>query len=304
MMDLKKYALLLSLFAILILALGCTAGDAGTDPVGRVWFGGDTGLIASYELETSDVYEDESFPITVLLENKGEHTIFPHEVELEIKGISPNDFTGVDFLTDNTEQVEKVSEYLPEGGYDIVHFGEALYQGLSGTFYDANVYVEYTYPYATYVAVPKVCFKYDIRDRRVCEVEGIKDAFASGAPIQIGTAKQRPAGVGKIYLEIPIVNKGTGRAKAYATSEFSNLYDEIRFEVETIGWTCTAQGDPQVARVKRGEGFGETVIRCKSDQLERGDLFTAQVDVTLSYFYQDLISERVRIKENPDLDSY
>lgn len=287
----------------LLFVVGCQqTSTAGTEPVGRVWFGGDKGLLASFEMETMDVYEDEAFPVTVLLENKGEYTLYPHEVMLEIKGISPNDFSGIDFLLDNSEQVEKVSEYLPDGGYELVSFGEALYEGLSGTFYDANIYVEYTYPYATFVAVPKVCFKQDLRDRRVCEVEEAKEAFASGAPIQIGSVRERAAGSGSVYVEIPVYNKGQGRAKAFINDEFSNLYDEIKFEIETPGFTCTARGDPQIVRIPRAQELAqETIIRCKSDQLEKGALYTKQVDLTLSYYYQDLLSTRVRIKQNPEL---
>jgi hypothetical protein len=304
-MRMKRTVLFMLSVVVLLFLAGCQGQNANPEGVSAVWFGGDQGLLASYELETREIYEDEAFPITVLLENKGEYTIFPHEVELEIKGISPNDFSGVDFLTDNLDQIERVSEYLPEGGYEIVDFGEALYEGLSGTFYDAEIYVEMTYPYATFVAIPRVCFKENFRDKRVCEIEGVREGYASGAPIQSGAVKQRPAGAGQFYLEIPVVNRGQGRAKAYVNDEFSNLYDEVRFEVNTEGFTCNSRGDPQIVRISRAPGsMNEQVIRCKSDRLEKGALYTQQVDITLSYYYQDLMSEVVRIKENPDLLDY
>jgi hypothetical protein len=293
------------ILAVFLLGAQSCSNDAGTEAVSSVWIGGSDGLYADFEAfgVQNEIYEDESFPVVVLLQNVGEFTIHEHEVEMHIRGISENDFSGLDFEKTNSDRLDKVNEYLPDGGYERVLFGDAVYEGLSGTFYDANLYLEYTYPYATYIAVPKVCFKEDLRDERVCNVEGTKTAFASAAPIQIGTVTEKPYGSGKIYLEIPIHNAGDGRSKAYSGDGFSSLYDTVSFEVETPGLECTSRGDPSVARMPREGAVGtQTTIVCVSDSLEEGALYTSQVDVTVTYYYQDLGSTRVRIKENPELD--
>lgn len=306
-MKLQKY-LILSFLALAVLVLASCQQQTSTT-LGGVWIGGSYGLAAEFEEfgTTYEIYEDEAFPVVVLLQNKGEFTIQPHEVELKIRGISENDFTGLDFEKTNDEEIQKVTEFLPDGGYQRVTFGEAQYQGLTGTFYDANIYLEYTYPYATYIAVPQVCFKEDLRDERVCDVESTQTAYASGGPLQIGTVTEKPYGSGKIYLEIPIYNSGNGRSKAYLGDEFSSLYDTVAFSVETAGMECSSRGDPSVARLPRktledSNVAAETTIICISDSLEDDALYTAEVDITLTYYYQDLASTRVRIKENPELD--
>lgn len=305
-MKVHQGIILLSLSILLLLA-GCQS-DAGSESVQSVWVGGSTGLAAEFEDFGigNEIYEDEAFPIVVLLQNKGEFTIQPHEVQLIIRGISETDFSGVDFERTNDDKLDKISEYLPEGGYERVNFGDAVYEGLTGTFYDANIYLEYTYPYATYISVPKVCFKEDLRDERVCEVSGSKTAFASAGPIQIGTVVEKPYGSGKVYLEIPVYNSGNGRSKAYLGDDFSTIYDIVGFQVETEGMTCTSRGDPAVVRMARttaeDAGTVESTIVCISDSLEEDALYTKQVDLTLTYYYQDLASTRVRILENPDLD--
>lgn len=303
------HRLLLLFSVILALLLASCGQQAGTESIGSVWRGGSAGLSASFEDfgVGNEVYEDEAFPIVVLLQNNGEFTIQPHEIELKIRGISENDFSGVDFEKTNSEELTKVSEYLPDGGYERVNFGDAVYEGLTGTFYDANVYIEYTYPYQTYIAIPKVCFKEDLRDERVCDVSSSQTAFASGGPIQIGSVTEKPYGSGRIYLEIPLYNAGQGRSKAYLGDDFSSIYDTVSFEVETSGMECSSRGDPSVARMARAtaqgsSGAAETTIICISDSLAKDTLETRQVSVTLSYYYQDLASTRVRIKENPELD--
>lgn len=304
----KKFAVLISLALLVAILTGCTRGPAGTESVGTIWLGGSTGLAAEFEDfgVNNEIYEDEAFPIVVLLQNKGEFTLQPNEVDMKIRGISENDFSGLDFEKTNSEKIDKISEYLPDGGYERVNFGDAVYEGLTGTFYDANIYLEYTYPYVTYISIPKVCFKEDLRDERVCDVTGTKEAFASAGPIQIGTVTEKPYGNAKIYLEIPVYNAGYGRSKAYLGDDYSTIYDIIGFEVETAGMECNSRGDPSIARLPRAtadnEVMADTYIICTSDSLEEDALYTAQVDITLTYYYQDLASTRVRIKENPDLD--
>ncbi len=305
-MKVRYVSILLSLIAVLLVT-SCQS-NAGSETIQSVWVGGSTGLAAEFEDFGigNEIYEDEAFPIVVLLQNKGEFTIQPNEVQLIIRGISETDFSGVDFEKTNHDKLDKISEYLPDGGYERVNFGDAIYEGLTGTFYDANIYLEYTYPYATYISVPKVCFKEDLRDERVCDVTGSKTAFASAGPIQIGTVVEKPYGSGKVYLEIPVSNSGNGRSKAYLGDDFSTIYDIVGFQVETEGMTCTSRGDPSVVRMSRttADDAGTTVstIVCISDSLEENALYTKQVDITLTYYYQDLASTRVRIKENPDLD--
>ena len=293
--------IVIGVLILIILGLsGCTGGT-GNQGVGlSKWFGGSMGLIASFEsFGASEIYEDENFPLVLLVENKGEEPVLDHEAEFEILGISPNEFSVIQFTMDNSDPLEQVSEFLPEGGFERINFGDARYDALSGRFYDANIFVQYSYPYTTKIAVPQVCYKEDLRDPRLCEAEGTKEAYASGAPIQISMVTERPAGKGRLYLEIPIYNAGQGKSKAYLGDDFSNLYDEVAFEVKTNGWTCTSKGDPSMARISKVEN--EAVIRCISDELPTDTLYLSQFDLTLTYYYQDLVGTVITIKENPEL---
>ena len=126
-MNIHRMLLLFGITLALLLA-GC-GQQAGSESVQSVWLGGSYGLIVSFEDfgVGNEVYEDEAFPIVALLQNNGEFTIQPNEVELKIRGISENDFSGVDFEKTNADELTKVSEYLPDGGYERVSFGDAVY---------------------------------------------------------------------------------------------------------------------------------------------------------------------------------
>jgi hypothetical protein len=261
-----------------------------------------TGSVSDQSMQI-EVWEDESFPISVQLTNNGEYTIPAHEVRLEIAGIAPSDFTGIRFLQDNSEPIDKVSDWLPQGGDAYIDFGSARYGRLEGTHYDANIYVKYTYPYETYINIPRVCYKTNIRDTTICTVDSTRQAFASGGPMQIGTVKQSYIGKNKIMLEIPIKNVGQGKSKAFRSDEFRVEWDEVLFEINDPEWECQSRGSPNVARITQPggtRGSSETIIRCINDRFDGQTPYTKSVTMTLKYFYDDWIMQTVRIRENPD----
>jgi hypothetical protein len=311
-MKIIKY-LLLSLVLISLLFVSCT-GNRMEGGVATPFHGGSEGLIAEFEDVGSlmsqsgypEIWEDQGIPIQVRIYNRGEFTLPSNSVMFTIKGIKiPEDFQGAEAMKTNTNEIEKVSEYLTEGGDELVDFGEAYYvKGVKGTFYDANVFIEYSYPYEQTVVVPKICFKGDPYDETICNVDESKQAFISGGPFQIGTVVQRPAGKGRISVEIPIRNVGGGKAKKEDSmfEDFSPLYDELIMEIPD-GWECSAKGGGDTIRVSRN---GETVIRCKygfyGAPIPENDIYTSTLDLRLHYIYWDFVSQTVRIRENPELN--
>src|SRR3989338_10667675 len=102
---------IMSIFVLATLLVASCEQQAGSDTVQSVWIGGDDGLKVEFEDfgVGNEIYEDEAFPIVALLQNQGEFTIQPNEVELKIRGISENDFSGVDFEKTNADELTKVS---------------------------------------------------------------------------------------------------------------------------------------------------------------------------------------------------
>ncbi len=307
-----KITYVLAIILIMVFSIGAQCSRSQADSTVEAPFnGGIEGLVAEFWQigSVSDtgpdnqVWEDESFPVQARVMNKGEYTIPAHDVEFEIQGISQSDFTGIDFTADNDEEIDGVSEFLPDGGEITVDFGEAHYNNLVGTHYDANIKLNYIYPYETYINIPKVCYKEDIKDNTFCNVDETKQAFASGGPLAVGTVTESYIGKGKIMLEIPISNVQKGKAKAYKNDEFETMYDQVAFSIDDPDWECQARGNPSVARITRPQGEPgneEAVIRCINEHLEAGALYQRAITLKLSYYYNDWITQTVRIRENPD----
>ncbi len=276
------------------------------------YVGGSTGIMAEFvdfnlnEEGYNDVVEDEVFPVHFILENTGEYTVTTEQINMEIRGISESDFSGLDFEKTNSEELTSISAEASNFDSEEVDFGDAIYEGLTGTFYDARIYLEYDYPYQTQIIIPKVCLKYDLRSESGCEVSEAKTAYVSGAPIQIGTITEEPYGTGSVYLEIPIYNAGgssnlgyyVGRAKAYESDAFSALHDTVIFSVEgeEIGWSCyyLEGSDSPIIYIGREEG-DQATLTCISDTFEEGTERTEELKITLDYYYQETVSAEVRI---------
>ena len=172
----RKLYLAIILSISLMMLVGCESDEAPTGP--SPYIGGSKGVVAEFEplgIEEAGIYEifeDESFPIQVILKNKGEHDLSSGDVTVNIYGILLSDFTGISTGTlTNKKTIEMISELNDEmGGEEIVNFGQdAKYiQNIPGTLFDLYVFASYTYRYKTYASVSKVCFKENLRDERVC----------------------------------------------------------------------------------------------------------------------------------------
>lgn len=303
----KKILISLTILAVLIALTGC--GDEEITVGDSPFEGGDDGLTAEFEpmgiVEGGiySIFDNEEFPIELILKNKGEENVAVGDVEVTIYGVLLSDFSGIPSGTvTNNEAIDKVSDLNPDGGEVIIDFTsgseDAKYiQALPGTFYDVNIFANYVYKYKTFASVPNVCFKEDLRDKRICEVEEIKDVFVSGAPIQVTHVEENSAGPGIVALEFDIENVGGGQA-ATPNGEFDTRYDQVIYAItpasEVANWKCTSSGRENEARLVDEKA----TIRCKLvNTLEEDALYTKAIGLEISYDYRDIIQETIRIEK-------
>ena len=280
-------SIILSMFLI-----GCNGTDDVTGP--EPYIGGSRGVIAEFEplgLEEDGlftIYDDEEFPLQLILKNKGEEPIASNQAKVQIYGILLDDFEslGAGELT-NEREIGEVSEVNSEGGEEIINFGQKLkyLPEIQGGFYDANIFAAFTYRYKTHASVPKVCFKEDFTDDEVCDVDERKTVFSSGAPIQVKSVIEKPAGAGIISLTFEVENVGGGESTLPA-SEFNNRYSQFQYTItpsaEVVKWRCTAAGRENQARFNDGRA---TIICKLNDPLEEGAKYTRQIGLELEYDY-------------------
>lgn len=266
--------------------------------------GGSQGIVAKFEpigvveAGIGTVFDTEKFPVELTLKNKGEEDVPAGKAKIQLLGISVNDFTGIVGEKTSAKNIEKTSTTTPEGGDEIIDFGDAKYTvPISGTYYDINIFAKYTYSYKTYVNVPNVCFKGDVTSKEICTIEEAKTVFFSGAPIQVKKATEKLAGAGIIAIEFEIENVGGGRSTK-PSEPFNQQYNQIKYVLtpssETSKWECRSGGQVDEARLVGDKA----TVRCKLlNPLEKSALYTKQIGLEISYDYESLVQQTVRIKK-------
>jgi len=289
---------------VLIFLAACSGETADQAQSGDIFIGGSNGLDISFEaLGTQEdgvytIYDTEDFYLDLRLQNKGEHTLEPGDVRLELLGVSQNDFSGVSSWSQSTsDQIEKINEFNPNGGEESVSFtptGATYTRDVIG-YTELNFNVNYDYDYQTMLVISDVCFKGDITDDRVCEVTGVRDYSVSGAPVQVTGVSQETAGKGVIVLKISVANSGGGEVTIVG-NEFDRNRQQLSYSLESDkGFNCKSGGREGTARLIDGKAD----IYCTLETpLSESDLYVQGVNLNLDYSYKELISEKLRIKQS------
>jgi len=299
------------IFAVicLVMIVGCAQEDTSTSTESP-YSGGSKGIIAEFldmgiyndNTGIEEIFENETFPIEVMLNNKGEEDVEAGMVNITLKGIALTDFSGIvgGGVLSNTEIIEKVSDNNKVGGEITLDFSseeeDATYLlHLTGTHYDVTVFGEVVYRYKTHAAVPKVCFKEDPQEDSVCEIEEVKEVYSSGAPIQVLSAMEKRAGTGKVAVEFEIENVGSGDVTKPGEA-FTVRYDQLSFTPgDSELWECKAAGRLNEGRL---DTEGKITVVCKlKNAMAENTLFTKELSLTLEYDYRELIQREIRVRE-------
>lgn len=296
----KKYIFIAFIMAMIALA-GCEGGGKEV-PGASPYIGGSQGIFATLEpigtLENNipTIFDDETFPIEVTLKNRGEEDVEVGVIKVSLRGIKPNDFEGIVFEKTNSIKLDKISQSNPNGGEETIDFGDAKYKlALSGVNIPLALLVTYSYPYKTHISVPKVCFKEDIKEKGVCEIEGVKEAFSSGGPIKVVSVKESRFGAGMIRLDYEVENVGGGEISK-PNEEFDSRHLKASFALDESAepdkWECSSNDE-----VKFSEG--KAIFWCKlKSPLPAKSLYVKPIDLTISYNYKSTLPQEIKIKSS------
>jgi hypothetical protein len=296
----KKMIMVLLVLASVFLLVSCGEQQQQTQTKGA-FIGGTQGVVGDFsdfgvlESGVSSVFDSETFPVEIVIKNKGEYDIQSGDVNVKLIGLSKDEFSGIPaWEMKNSGVVDKVTELLPEGGEETVTFAtDAQYvKPVSGVL-DRTWFASLEYKYQTYLVIPEVCLKEDLTDKRICEVSEMKSFSVSGAPITVSSVKEQTAGKGLLALHITVRNVGGG--KVAKPSDSFGLQEKIAYSIDDEDWVCISSGKTNEAKLSNGE----TTILCKLKQaLEADTLATKQVRLTFDYQYQSQIQKDINIKES------
>jgi len=300
----KAIYTLLFLAIISLVLIGCSGGQTPAITKGA-FLGGAQGIVVTFEplsVKEENVYtvfDSEDFSLDVDVRNGGEETVPAGDITLRLLGPPREAFQNIpQWELKNMQQIEKVSEFNPQGGEEVVSFtpnARAKYITPVTGFADITWNLEFEYKYKTYVIASEVCFKGDLTDPKVCTVQEPKQFAVSGAPITVTAVEEDSAGKGIMLLKFTVKNAGLGKATV-SGEEFDSRFDQVAYTIdEPQKWECKSGGRENEARLV--EGQADVVCRLKTALAEE-DVFVKQVKLTLSYVYKELVQEKLRVKES------
>lgn len=300
----KTHKLFLPVLIISLLILtACGSGTQQKQGKG-VFLGGTQGITAKFQpfgiLENNvyAIFDTETFPIEVTVVNKGEYDLKAGDVTISLLGPSPTEFNGIpSWQLKNKGTIEKINELSPNGGEESVSFAtDAKYLAPVTGAIERNWFANIDYNYQTYIIVPEVCLKEDLKDTRVCDVKGAKTFFVSGAPISVTNVEEDTAGEGIMALKFKVKNNNANSRVTKPAEDFNINTDKFAFSIDDKDWECKSTG-------KVGEGRfdekDEGDILCELKQpLAKSTLATKQVKLTLDYKYREIVQEKLLIKQS------
>jgi hypothetical protein len=318
----KKLFPIICLAAMLLLAFGCGQGEQQQN-VGSKFVGGTEGLAISFATTTTPpdkVFDkDQSFPVSIVLTNKGDHTIENGaDATVRITGIDPADFgvSASDMVQDSPTalrgaqkdvqgvviQGETTSLEFPSSGAGFTHQKE-----IAGSVV-YNIRADVCYKYGT-VANTKLCVLEDILGTRgttgkLCQVNEDKVVDNAGAPVQVSAFRESVSSANKVSFVIKAKHVGTGtvhEASSECDKDFQKK-DKVHIKIDTgisDGLTCSGlQNGVASGSVFEGDAQllnGEREVRCVQTINSPTDM-EKLVTVELAYDYDQYIEKKLEVQ--------
>lgn len=251
------------------------------------------------------------FTITLLLKNKGESDISEKGIVVTLTGINKDAFQISDLTKRNDDAITKSGLEQGKtvtGGQDEITY-DAEYRDDLPTDFIQTIGANVCYRYTT-GALAKVCLRKEAsaraRDNDVCVIYEDKDVSNSGAPMQVMTLSERPAGTNKARVIFEIENKGLG--VPYTKDTFSGgacLESGNRDNEKRVNVKVTSDDDVSINCNKldgRSEGVlrlveGKVILSCDIDTSRlQESTFISPLEITLDYFYKDFVSQEITIE--------
>ncbi len=308
-----KTAYLVLGISLLVLLIGCTAKKGETVEI-QPFLGGTTGLEIDFADLRADVFDGgrDPFDVVVKLENKGETLVPKERVSVKLSGINPAEFSKLEEqLTKNPEEdlieTRKDAAGTTTPGVPVfVEFTELNhFSPISASAINFPLRANVCFMYST-KAVSKVCIRRDVLSPQpggICEVNGDKPVFSSGAPIQISNFKESSRAKDKIGFSFEIVNSGGGDAFERNTDcdkSQRRSKDRIFVKVDTNipGLGCTGL----VSSGRTAEGFvtlfsSSKLVTCTQEVSTRTD-YEQLVKIEAVYDYEIFRETQITVKSS------
>jgi predicted small secreted protein len=306
-MNMKNMVIVLICLTALVLA-GCDNSQSSSG-TGRAFIGGTDAVEFNFMEETppSEVYDggQQEFEVTVNLENKGEYDVAKGDIQVELSGFYPADFSSPTTSMNPEEDLER--SYIDPDG--VVQMGTITYVNFPGFNFVGSlagnnkytIRAEVCYKYGT-KAQADLCVLDDLTstEEEVCKVNEIKSIESSSAPVQVENFEEEVAGNRKVKFSFDIVHRDTGLVSKLGSGCDTELTNKNKAWVEV----STGIGSLSCSGLDGGTsttGYttlysGKRKIICMQDLTGVSGNFEKKANVLLKYDYKEHKERDVLVK--------
>jgi len=317
-MKIQNIIFVFMIVLVLFLAACTSSGNSKVTAGGFV--GGKDGVSATMSIDSASgankVLDSgaENFRILVTLQNKGEHTINENEALVTLDGINFGAFSIKDQTQRNVLPLPgmRIEAGKKTNPAQVVVPYDANYKTREDADRTATVSANVCYKYETISRVKNLCLKKQITSlgtTGACKIDETKVAENSGAPVQITTFSERPAGENKISVYIE--GKNSGKGDLYSKDFLSQgkclqndqEKDKVYVKVELTEFT----NNPNLitcSGLTGNEGYvniiqGSMALSCTIDTSGLQETsFETPLRITMDYVYKDSTSTTITIKSS------
>ncbi len=315
----KKTIIASVLLAFLVLSLaGCSGGFPGSrkEPVSG-YRSGSQGIVINFlpNYPRAQLFDDETMDIILEVRNKGSSNVGFAGDSIYLSGFDPGIVTGISQYGATIPQMEGVTQYNAEGGYDTLEFKAELYPLKMKNIdsYPMTLLATLCYGYKT-LASNNVCIDPDpfsaTTQKKVCTPSSVSFG-TQGAPVAVGTVEVEPSPrVTRFKIHVSNVGAGTvfkpgsdylAKCSPYHSSglEFNEI-DRVRLsKVEVSGQVITPSCKPVDSDGSIRLINGQATVFCELGGIGTGPSYSTPMTVELDYGYRSTISKAVQIVQTP-----
>lgn len=259
--------------------------------------------------------EEETFYITVLLENEGEFDIPEGGIVGTLSGINQEAFSLKHMSYKSAFPLwgkQKEGDFIREGEQQEFDFGEASYKEDLLADFSTTIVADICYRYGT-IAAGTLCLKRDVvkterkaTRRDICLTKNDEvELENSAAPIQVTSMKQQPSSTNAIRFIFVVENKGEGIVyQPNAITDFCGYDEDIKEDEVYVTVTspskkvkpeCSTLDDKDEGAIRLIDGKKQVVCTIDTSDLQR-TAYNDLIYVHLDYFYRDAISTPITVK--------
>ena len=305
---------LLVLLIMLVFISGASSCEKSSKVSPGAYIGGTDGLGISFVADEPPVKvldnDQDSFFVTLALENKGEFNIPKGGVIGTISGLAKNDFSIASLSAQSANVIEgrhKLGGEIIEGVSDELNFAEARYKYDLSADLLQKMRVDVCYLYQT-EGLAKLCLKKNPSERDISDICKVNneaiDLETSSGPVKITNVKEQSAGGSEVIFMFDIENVGGGENYLPTTFSSKCVYDEgdknkLKVSIESVSGDlkskCSVMNDNSQGEVKLVSGKRKVTCRVSTSVLQEG-AFESPFNIKLDYFYKVSLYKEITIE--------